>query len=99
MTLDRSNNLSFIIKTTGEIIPAMPDDEQFSQSQLRDYVAGPPEVVCKTRDGFFLFHNKEGKARGLVYPTDQIWRRPPRLWTRGRDVVRDRQRDDVRVQA
>jgi hypothetical protein len=65
MNLDQANNLSFIIKTTGEIVPAMPDDEQFSQSQLRDYVAGPPEVVCKTRDGFFLFHNKEGKARGL----------------------------------
>jgi hypothetical protein len=65
MTTDRTDNLSFIIKTTGEIVPAMPDDEEFSPSQLRDYVAGPPEVVCKTHDGFFLFHNKEGKARGL----------------------------------
>jgi len=58
-------NLSFIIQTNGEIVPAMPDDEKFSPQQIRDYVAGPPEVVCQTHDGFFLFHNKEGKQRGL----------------------------------
>jgi len=56
-------NLSFIIQTNGEIVPAMPDDEEFSPQQIRDYVAGPPEVVCQTHDGFFLFHNKEGKRR------------------------------------
>jgi len=58
-------NLSFIIRTNGEIVPAMPDDEEFSPQQIRDYVAGPPELVCQTHDGFFLFHNKEGKQRGL----------------------------------
>ena len=66
MKMDRSSNLSFIIKTDGEIIPAMPDDEEFSPQQIRDYVAGPPEVYCETHDGFFLFHNKEGKERGLA---------------------------------
>ena len=58
-------NLSFIIKTTGEIVPAMPDDEEFSPQQIRDYVAGTPELFCQTHDGFYLFHNKEGKAQGL----------------------------------
>ena len=58
-------NLSFIIRPSGEIVPAMPDDDEFSPQQIRDYVAGPPEVVCQTHDGFFLFHNKEGKQRGL----------------------------------
>ena len=58
-------NLSFIIRTTGEIVPAMPDDEEFSPQQIRDYVAGTPEMVCRTHDGFFLFHNKEGRERGL----------------------------------
>jgi hypothetical protein len=58
-------NLSFIIKTTGEIVPAMPDDDEFSPQQIRDYVAGPPELFCQTHDGFFLFHNKEARQRGL----------------------------------
>ncbi|MFY9673424.1 MAG: hypothetical protein WAK13_03185 [Terriglobales bacterium] len=58
-------NLSFIIRTNGEIVPAMPDDDEFSPQQIRDYVAGPPELFCQTHDGFFLFHNKEGKQRGL----------------------------------
>jgi len=63
---DELITLSFIIKTSGEIIPAMPDDEEFSPQQIRDYVAGPPELFCETHDGFYLFHNKEGKARGLL---------------------------------
>ena len=57
--------LSFIIKAGGEIIPAMPDDEEFSPQQIRDFVAGPPELLGPTHDGFFLFRNREGKARGL----------------------------------
>jgi len=68
MELDKSTgliNLSFIIKTNGEIVPAMPDDDEFSPQQIRDYVAGTPELFCETHDGFYLFHNKEGKAKGL----------------------------------
>jgi len=65
MKFSLSDNLSFMIKTDGTVIAAMPDDEEFSPQQLRDYVAGPPEVVCVTADGFVLFHNKEGKAQGL----------------------------------
>ena len=68
MGLDQTTgliNLSFIIKTNGEIVPAMPDDEEFSPQQLGDYVAGTPEVFCQTHDGFYLFHNKEGKSKGL----------------------------------
>lgn len=63
--IQRVNNLSFIIKTSGEIVPTVPEEEVFSPQQIRDYVAGPPELVCQTHDGFFLFRNKEGKARGL----------------------------------
>ena len=62
MQLDRSTNLSFIVKTSGEILPLMPDDEEFSLQQIRDYVAGPPEVLCETRDGYLLFHNREAVA-------------------------------------
>jgi len=58
-------NLSFIIRTNGEIVPTMPDDEEFSPQQIRDHVAGQPELFCRTHDGFYLFHNKEGKAQGL----------------------------------
>jgi hypothetical protein len=58
-------NLSFMIKRMAKIVPTMPDDEEFSFQQFRDYVAGPPEVVCQTHDGFILFHNKEGEAKGL----------------------------------
>lgn len=68
MGIDKTNGLiplSFIIKTSGEIVPAMPDDEEFSPQQIRDYVAGPPEVFCETHDGFYLFRNRESKTRGL----------------------------------
>jgi hypothetical protein len=64
MHLDPSTNLSFIVKTSGEIVPLMPDDEEFSLQQIRDYVAGPPEVLCKTRDGYLLFHNRDAAATG-----------------------------------
>ena len=77
---DELINLSFIIKTSGEIVPAMPDDEEFSPQQIRDYVAGPPEVFCQTHDGFFLFHNKEGRELGL--PPNELaaamYLKPPR---------------------
>ena len=65
MQFELAANLSFIIKTTGEILAAMPDDDEFSPQQIRDYVAGPPEVLCRTRDGFVLFHNCEGQSKGL----------------------------------
>ena len=65
MTKKRRTNLSFIIRTDGEIVPAVPDGEEFSPEQICRYVAGPPELVCRTHDGFLLFHNKEAKARGL----------------------------------
>lgn len=77
---DELINLSFIIKASGEVVPAMPDDEEFSPQQIRDYVAGPPELFCETHDGFFLFHNKEGKERGL--PPNELaaamYLKPPR---------------------
>lgn len=65
MRLDRVSFLSFIIKTTGEALPAMPDDEEFSLQQLHDYVAGPPEVLCETQDGYLLFHNRNGRQQQL----------------------------------
>jgi len=65
MDFDRSTNLSYILKISGEILPLMPDDEEFSVQQIRDYVAGPPEVLCQTRDGYLLFHNREAATHGL----------------------------------
>ena len=58
-------DLSFIIETSGQIVPTVPDGNEFSPQQIQDYVEGPPELVCQTHDGFFLFHNKQGRARGL----------------------------------
>lgn len=65
MELDRASFLSFILKPSGEVLAAMPDDEEFSLQQLRDYVAGPPEVLCQTRDGYLLFHNGNAKQQQL----------------------------------
>jgi hypothetical protein len=65
MAFDRKNFLSFIIKTTGEVIPAMPDEEEFSIQQIRDHVAGRPEVICETCDGFLLFRNRDASIEGL----------------------------------
>jgi hypothetical protein len=65
MPFDRKKFLSFIIKTTGEVIPAMPDDEEFSVHQIRDYVAGRPEVICETCDGFLLFRNRDAGSERL----------------------------------
>jgi hypothetical protein len=69
MSVSRTNNFSFIIHTNGEIMLTAPEDREFSPQQIRDYVAGPPELFCRTHDGFFLFHNKEAKALGLL-PND-----------------------------
>ena len=66
MTFDRKDFFSFIIKPTGEVIRAMPDDEEFSVANIRDHVAGHPEVICETPDGFLLFRNRDAAADGLV---------------------------------
>ena len=60
MLFEPASFLSFILKPTGEVLAAMPDDEEFSLQQLRDYVAGPPEVLCETVEGYLLFHNRNG---------------------------------------
>src|SRR5678815_6194095 len=65
MAFDTGKFLSFVIRTNGEIVPTMPDDEEFSASQIGAYVAGTPEVVGETHDGFLLFQSKEGTERGL----------------------------------
>jgi len=67
MTFDRKNFPSFIIKTTGEITPTIPDDEEFSGQQIHDHVAGFPEVICETCDGFLLFRNRDASAEGLPF--------------------------------
>lgn len=63
MTFDRQDSFSFILKPTGEVVRAMPDDEQFSVQQICDHVAGRPEALCETPDGFLLFRNRD--AGGL----------------------------------
>lgn len=65
MTVDRKHLLSFLIKPSGEVIPAMPHEEEFSLEQIRDHVAGQPEVICETCDGFLLFRNRDASTRGL----------------------------------
>ena len=65
MAFDTGKFLSFMIRTNGEIVPTMPDDEEFSANQIGAYVAGTPEMVGETHDGFLLFQSKEGKERGL----------------------------------
>jgi hypothetical protein len=66
VTFDRKNFFSFIIKPTGEVVPAMPDEEEFSIQQIRDHVAGRPEVICETREGFLIFRNRDASAGGQV---------------------------------
>ena len=65
MPVDPKNYLSFIIKIDGEVVPAMPDEEEFSVEQIRDHVAGSPEVLCETCDGFLLFRNRNANTEGL----------------------------------
>ena len=65
MERNLQDNLSYIIRINGEWVPAMPDDEEFSVQQIRDYVAGPPQVTCLTPDGYTLFQNTEGVSKGL----------------------------------
>jgi len=65
MQFERKSFFSFIIKTSGEVVAAMPDEEEFSMQQIRDHVAGYPEVICETCDGFLLFRNRDAQGEGL----------------------------------
>lgn len=57
--------LSFIIEASGQIVPVLPDGNEFSPRHMHEYLAGPPELLCLTHNGFFLFRNKEAQAHGL----------------------------------
>jgi len=63
-------SLSYIININGKIVGAMPDDEEFSAQEISDFVAGAPETLCETPDGFVLIHNKNGRQNGL--PINQV---------------------------
>jgi hypothetical protein len=65
MPFNQKKLLSFIIKPSGEVIPAMPHEEEFSLEQIRDHIAGHPEVICETCDGFLLFRNRDAHAHRL----------------------------------
>ncbi len=65
MTVDRKDFLSFLIKPSGEVVPAMPHQEEFSVQQIRDHVAGYPELICETCDGFLLFRDRDASTKGL----------------------------------
>lgn len=67
MAFDRKNFLSFIINSNGEVIPVMPHEEEFSVQQFRDHIAGHPEVLCETCDGFLLFRNRDAHTKGLPF--------------------------------
>jgi hypothetical protein len=62
--------LSFIIRINGEIVPTMPNNEEFSLQQIRDYVAGTPEVVGRTPEGYIVFQSKENHQHG--YPPNEF---------------------------
>jgi len=47
---DSGEDLSFIMEPTGQILPATPDGNEFSPGHVRDYLAGPPELFCRTQD-------------------------------------------------
>ena len=63
MTVDRKDFLSFLIKPSGEVVPAMPHEEEFSAQQIWDQVAGYPELICETCDGFLLFRDRRKRQR------------------------------------
>ena len=63
-------NLSYIININGQIVGAMPDDGEFSLQEISDFVAGSPETICETPDGFVLIHNRNGRQNGL--PINQV---------------------------
>jgi len=65
MTIDRNDFLSFIIKPSGQVVPAMPHEEEFSVQQIRDQVAGYAEPICETSDGFILFRDRDASTKGL----------------------------------
>jgi hypothetical protein len=44
----------------------MPHEGEFSVQQIRDYVAGHPEVICETCDGFLVFRNRDASTKGLA---------------------------------
>lgn len=67
MTVDRKDFLSFLIKPTGEVVPAMPHEEEFSAQQIWDQVDGYPELICETCDGFLLFRDRDASAKGLPF--------------------------------
>ncbi len=70
MRLHLPDSLSYMIRTDGECIAFMPDDEEFSIRQLHDAVAGVPELVCFTAEGYALFRCRDAKANQL--PVNQI---------------------------
>jgi len=65
MTVDRKDFLRFLIKPSGEIVLIMPHEEEFSAEQIRDQVAGYPELICETCDGFLLFRDRDASTKGL----------------------------------
>ena len=65
MTVDRKDVLSFIINPSGEVVSATPHEQKFSVQQIRDCVAGYPELVCETCDGFLLFRDRDASTKGL----------------------------------
>jgi hypothetical protein len=65
MTIDRKDFLSFVIKPSGEVVAAMPHEEEFSVQQIRDQVAGYAEPICETSDGFLLFRNRDASTKKL----------------------------------
>ena len=65
MRLHLPDFLSYLIRTNGECVAFMPAEEEFSIRQLRDAVAGAPEPICFTREGYALFRDKDGESKKL----------------------------------
>ena len=65
MTVDRKDFLSFLIKPSGEVVPALPHEEEFSVQQIRDQVSGCAELICETSEGFLPFRDRDASNKGL----------------------------------
>jgi hypothetical protein len=60
----------------------------FQPQEIRDYVAGPPEIACFTPDGYTLFQNSDASLTGL--PVNEVATSLRRAATDIADSIRGR---------
>ena len=85
MTMNLSDYLSYLVKSDGQWVAFMPDEEEFSSRQIGDVVHGIPDLVCFTKDGYALFRNQDGEGLGLPSNPEAtaLWREASGGWLGG----------------